>query len=173
MNISIFNFFFSLSTNPVIAWSSLFISNFLIYVFILAAIIIPLIYRRDYVYAVLTAGTGAAAFIFVYIVKNIFIIPRPYIAFHLTPLVLDGGYSFPSSHVTVIMALTILVWKVNRKWGIVFLIFTILTAFSRMIIGVHYPIDVFAGACFGVVIGSTSIWLNKFIKRFPIIEKYR
>lgn len=173
MNNIIFNFFFSLSANPFIAWSSLFISNILIYVFILAAIIIPLLYRRDYIYAVLTAGVGAATWIFVYIVKNIFMIPRPYVALHLTPLVLDGGYSFPSSHVTIITALTVLVWKVNRKWGIVFLIFTILTAFSRMIIGVHYPIDVLAGACFGIVIGLITIALNKFIKRFPFLGKYR
>lgn len=173
MNISIFNFFFSLSSSPAISWLSLFVSDILIYVFILLAIVIPIIYRRDYIYAILTACAGAAAWIFVYIVKNIFMIPRPYVVLHLTPLFLDGGYSFPSSHVTLIVALTVLVWNINKKWGITFIIFSILTGFSRMIIGVHYPVDVLAGACFGVVIGLFVIWFNKFIKRFAFLEKYR
>lgn len=173
MNITIFNFFFSLSSNQSIAWSSLFVSNVLIYVFIVVAILIPIIINRDYIYSVLTMGGVVASWIIAYIIKNIFLIPRPFVTLGVTPLFFESGFSFPSSHVTIIAALTVLVWRVNRKLGIVFLIFTILTGLSRMIIGVHYPIDVLAGACFGVIIGLCVIWFNTAIKRFAFLEKYR
>jgi len=172
MNILIFNFFFSLSSNALIAWSSLFISNILIYVFIIVAVMIPIIISRDYIYAIITAGAGGAAWVFAYIMKAIILVPRPFVTLHLTPLYMETSSSFPSSHVILTMTLTILVWKLNRKLGIVFLIFTILTAFSRMIIGVHYPTDLLAGACFGLIFGLCAIWFNKFIRGLSIFKKY-
>ncbi len=172
MNINIFNFFFSLSLIPSIASFALLISNVLIYIFIVTAIIIPIFVRRDFIYSMLVLGTGAGAWIVAYIIKHIFMEPRPFVTLHIVPLFMETGFSFPSSHVTVISALTVLIWNINRKLGILFLIFTLFTAFSRMIIGVHYPVDVFAGACFGVVIGLCIVWLNKVTKQFAFLRKY-
>jgi len=172
MNTTIFNFFFSFSTNPFIAWSALFISNVLIYVFILVAILIPIIKNRDYIYGAVNLCGAAGSWIVAYILKHIFTIPRPFVTLHLVPLFMETGFSFPSSHVTLISTLTVLIWKVNRKLGIVFLVFTILTAFSRMVIGVHYPIDVLSGACFGVLIGLGIIWFYKKTNQFAFLKKY-
>jgi len=72
MNILIFNFFFSLSTDPVIAGLSLFISNVLIYFFIIIAILIPIFVNRNFIYSIITFGTGAFSWIIVYIIKNIY-----------------------------------------------------------------------------------------------------
>jgi len=99
-------------------------------------------------------------------------VPRPFVTLNLVPLFMETGFSFPSSHVTLISTLTVLVWKMNRKLGIIFLIFTILTAFSRMIIGVHYPIDVLAGACFGVLIGLGILWFYNKTNQFAFLKKY-
>lgn len=172
MNITLFNFFFSLSTNPAIAWSSLFISNVFIYILIILAILMPIFIRRDFIYSILVFCTGAGAWVMVYIIKNIFMIPRPFVTLHIIPLFMETGFSFPSSHVTVISALTVLIWNINRKLGILFLVFTILTAFSRMIIGVHYPIDVLGGACFGVLIGLGILWFYKKTNQFAFLKKY-
>ena len=171
MNNILFKFFFSWSSFPAIAWSSLFVSNFLIYLFIIIALAFPLIKHRDFFYSILVGGTGFMAFIVSYIIKNIFMVPRPFITDHIIPLVVESGYSFPSSHVTVISALSVVIWKINHKLGYLFFVFTIFVAFSRMIIGVHYPIDVIAGMFFGIIIGLLALWFYKITKQFAFLKK--
>jgi len=161
MNILIFNFFFSLSTFPVIAWSALFISDFLIYFFILGAILIPILTNRDYAYAVFTSLVTGGTWLITFIIKNIFMIPRPFVTMHLTPLYFESGFSFPSSHVTVATAIAVLIWNKNRKLGIIFAVFAILTALSRMVIGVHYPTDIIGGFIVGLIISLTFIKIFK------------
>lgn len=172
MNIILFNFFFSLSSNPVISGSALFLSNILIYILIVLAILMPLFFRRDFIYSILVFCTGAGAWVFAYIIKNLFKISRPFVALDLTPLFMETGYSFPSSHVVVISAISVLIWYRNRKLGIIFFIFSILIGISRMVIGVHYPIDVIVGLCFGVLVGLISLWFYSFLKKFAFFRKY-
>ena len=172
MNTTIFNFFFSFSTNPFIAWSALFISNVLIYVFILVAILIPIIKNRDYIYGAVNLCGAAGSWIVAYILKHIFTIPRPFVTLHLVPLFMETGFSFPSSHVTVISAIATIVWSIDHKLGIAFFIFTVLVALSRMIIGVHYPIDVIAGFVLGILIGLFSIWFYNVTGQFAFLRKY-
>ena len=172
MNILIFNLFFSLSTNSLIASSSLFLSYTLIYFLILFAIIIPVIFRRDFMYSLLTFLTAGSTWVCVYIIKNIFIVERPFIALGITPLFLETGFSFPSSHTAVMAALTVLVWRLNYKLGIIFSIFTIFMGISRMVIGVHYPLDVLAGACFGVILSLVILWFYKRTNQFAFLKKY-
>ncbi len=171
MNNILFNYLFSLSVNPTIAWFFLFVSNILIYIFILWAIFYPIYKNRDYFYGLLVGGTGALAYVISYIIKNIFMIPRPFIALHLTPLFLESGYSFPSSHVTVITALSIVIWKINHRLGYVFFIFTILTMFSRVIIGVHYPLDVIGAFFFGIISAFISLWFYKKTNKLAFLKK--
>ena len=161
MNTVLFNFFFSLSTNPTIAWSALFISNTLIYVLVFLTIIISYIVRRDIFNIMLILGAGAFAFVSSYIIKIISKIPRPFVELKLTPLFMESGFSFPSSHVTVISAISVIAWNIDYRLGIVFFIFTILVAISRMIIGVHYPIDVLGGLVIGISIGLIFIEIFK------------
>ncbi len=173
MNNILFLSIFSLSLFPFIAWLSVFISNILIYIFIIIAILTPLLKKnRDYIYAILVGGTGLAGWVVSYIIKNIFMIPRPFMINQIVPLVLESGYSFPSSHVTVISALSVVIWKINHKLGYLFFIFTILVMFSRIIIGVHYPVDVVGGLIFGVLTGIFILWFYKVTKRFAFLRKY-
>jgi undecaprenyl-diphosphatase len=172
MNITLFNFFFSFSLNPTIAGLSLFLSNIFIYILIVFAILIPILFRRDFIYSILVFCTGAGAWVFAYIIKNIFMIPRPFVTFNLIPLFMETGFSFPSSHVVVISALSVLVWNKNRKLGIIFFVFTLLIGLSRIIIGVHYPVDTIAGLCFGVLAGLIAIWFYGCFKKFAFLKKY-
>ena len=60
--------------------------------------------------------------------------------------------SFPSGHAaTSFAAATILTATVPRFWSLWFLL-AIAIAFSRVYVGVHYPLDVVAGAALGAVI---------------------
>lgn len=172
MNILIFNFFFSLSSNSLIASSSLFLSYILIYFLIIFAILIPIFIRRDFIYSILTFVTIGSTWVAVYIMKNIFIVERPFIALGLTPLFLETGFSFPSSHVAVMATITVMVWKLNTKLGIFFSIFAVLMGVSRMIIGVHYPIDVVVGACTGVILGLFMLWFFRVTNQFAFLKKY-
>ncbi len=171
MNNILFNFFFSFSIYPFISWFFLIISNIFIYVFIIVAILYPLYKDRDYIYSLLVGETGLFAYILSYIVKHIFMIPRPFITNHITPLVFESSYSFPSSHVTVMTALSIVIWKINHKLGYAFFIFTILTVLSRMILGVHYPADVLGGMVFGTFTALIILWLYKATNQFAFLRK--
>ena len=73
------------------------------------------------------------------------------------------GYSFPSTHATDHFAMaffTILVfykkWIWIWFWGI---FWAGLISFAQVYVGVHYPIDVFCGALYGILIG----WLFAFL----------
>jgi len=59
--------------------------------------------------------------------------------------------SFPSSHATVAFALAFTVFWFNRPLGLVMLVLACLVTWGRVFVGVHYPMDVAAGAILGGV----------------------
>ena len=62
-------------------------------------------------------------------------------------------FSFPSGHTAASFALAISVAAVLPWLAGVLLVVALLVAFGRMYLGVHYPIDVAAGACLGTATG--------------------
>jgi undecaprenyl-diphosphatase len=77
---------------------------------------------------------------------------RPYVA-HPDSLTLFGARShdpsFPSDHATAAFAIAAAVLFFSPRAGRVFLVAAAAIAFSRVLIGVHYPSDVAAGALTG------------------------
>ena len=67
-----------------------------------------------------------------------------------------GGYSFPSSHATNHMALSLfIIWtlgKVVRKFRWLLLLWALLIGFGQIYVGVHFPVDVLFGFLLGGVI---------------------
>ena len=99
--------------------------------------------------------------------------PRP-----TSLIVLDSTptqLSFPSGHST--LAATIYSFfenKVFPKERVLLLILTLLTAISRLYLGVHYISDVFAGLLLGYLIGKLLLKLEKKIKVSEIkITKFK
>lgn len=87
--------------------------------------------------------------------------PRPYEVHQdiwLTGRPLDR-FSFPSGHTLHAVAFSSVAVFYYPALFIVVVPFAILVAFSRVILGLHYPSDVLIGAIIGFVIAMTSISL--------------
>ena len=65
-------------------------------------------------------------------------------------------YSFPSGHTLHAVAFTVVVAGQLGGWAWVLVPFTILVACSRVVLGLHYPTDVVAGAALGAVVGAAG-----------------
>ncbi|MCB0878941.1 MAG: phosphatase PAP2 family protein [Thermoleophilia bacterium] len=81
--------------------------------------------------------------------KQVFQRPRPDIAAYHA-----GGWSMPSGHATLAFALAAALLlaepRLRAWWGVLVLgAYASLTAFSRVVLGVHYPTDIVAGALLG------------------------
>ena len=74
-------------------------------------------------------------------------------------------YSFPSGHATVSFACaTTLALAVPRLTWPLFTLATLIS-FSRVYVGVHYPLDVLAGAALGVAIAIALRTLAAALRR--------
>lgn len=70
-----------------------------------------------------------------------------------------NDYSFPSGHaVTAFLAATIILAYFGWKWGLASYIVAAFIGISRIVLDVHYPSDVLAGAVIGIVLGELVIF---------------
>ncbi|MEK7819215.1 MAG: phosphatase PAP2 family protein [Bacteroidota bacterium] len=72
-----------------------------------------------------------------------------------------GGFSFPSSHATNAFAFVTLFSKFYKNYKTHYLVFGFLIAYSRIYVGVHYPLDILAGAIVGFVISYFILFCIK------------
>lgn len=78
-----------------------------------------------------------------------------------------GPNSLPSAHAGSSVAAGVVLAVIFWPWGIVFLLAGLLVAYSRVYVGVHYPLDILAGSAIGllaaaaVALGSPLLlWLT-------------
>ena len=89
--------------------------------------------------------------------------PRPYVAFREQEPLLETplDLSLPSGHAATSFAgATMLAFLLGRRWAAVLLVLALLVASSRVYVGVHYPLDVAAGALIGVGVTLVLRWLE-------------
>ena len=77
----------------------------------------------------------------------------PAVAMGTVPL---DAFSFPSGHTLHAVAFTLVAASYYPALGPVLSMFTGLVAASRVVLGLHYPSDVMAGATIGAAIASAS-----------------
>lgn len=107
------------------------------------------------------AATGTAGVLIYKLLKARLVRERPYIshgAIRLGAAPLDR-YSFPSGHTLHAVSFTVLFGQAEPLLMLVALPFAILVAASRVILGLHYPSDVLAGAALGLTLSQFSIAL--------------
>lgn len=98
-------------------------------------------------------AAGVSLFV-VFILKDIFKVPRPFMVDHMPAIALDPthDWSFPSAHSAVAFAIAITIWLHDKKLGSVFLIIAVFVAAGRIFANVHYPIDIIVGAIIGATV---------------------
>lgn len=98
-------------------------------------------------------ATGILAWGMGNLLKSIFKVNRPFITFtEVRTLVPESGFSFPSLHSTLITALAFAVYFKNKKFGYICLFIALLIGLSRVVVGVHYPLDVLGGFILGFIV---------------------
>ncbi|MEK7588935.1 MAG: phosphatase PAP2 family protein [Patescibacteria group bacterium] len=106
--------------------------------------------------------SSVIAWVLAYILKSIFMTPRPFLALsEVTPLWIEGGYAFPSGHSTAFMALAVSIFLCHKKVGYAFIGFAILIGIARIMAGVHFPIDILGGFILGAGVAYTIKFLQK------------
>jgi membrane-associated phospholipid phosphatase len=102
------------------------------------------------------------------ILKVVFHTPRPsWVSREVTTQEFQPGFGVPSGHAqnSVVLWGTIAYFlKKWWAWGVAILII-IMTGLSRLVLGVHFPIDVFSGWIIGTILLYLSLSLSK-----PIIK---
>lgn len=87
----------------------------------------------------------------------------------VTPAEVMGGYktsfSFPSSHAANITSSMLFLSLVYRRWMALPLTVMVLVSFSRIYIGVHWPLDVAVGMALGAVIAILAYLIFRRVYR--------
>lgn len=161
MNQETFNFFFSLSQNHFVATTAVFLSYPLTYSIVAILIVGSLFTHRKIFNFSLFTLTSILSIVCVGILKYIFHTPRPFVDHSIIPLVYEYSYGFPSGHTALFAGLAVALYFLNKKLGIILGVLALLVGISRVVIGVHYPIDIIGGAIVGGLAGYTIVKIFK------------
>ncbi len=93
---------------------------------------------------------------------------------HQSRLLLEhcsGGFSFTSSHAANHFGLAMFVFMtlqpIFKKYTFLFFVWAASIAYAQVYVGVHYPLDIFAGSLIGLIVGYLMGKL--FLKWQPVI----
>lgn len=81
------------------------------------------------------------------------------------------SYSFPSGHAGSSFAVATVIKFINKKFAAFVIIFSILMAFSRLYLYVHFPSDVIAGILVGISCGLLAIKIYDKFYNFIKMQK--
>ena len=88
------------------------------------------------------------------LIKNMVRIPRPITS---GLIVAEKGFSFPSQHAAVTMIVGVVMYSMDKRIGTVLIVLSLLVGLSRVVLGVHYVVDIFAGWTVGILLGLVFI----------------
>lgn len=112
---------------------------------------------------VIVLATGVADLVNALVIKQEFKRLRP--TYVLNDVALRSpvhyGYSFPSNHATNCFTIATVVACAIPEFGFLAFFGALVIAFSRVYVGVHFPLDVLGSALVGIIMGRLIWWLSK------------
>ncbi len=142
---------------------------------VLTAIYLPARYRRAGLYCVIAAAVAAALSdaTTVRLLKPLFARARPPFGLETVRLLLPGqapSPSFPSAHAANTFAFAFVVFTEYKRVGAALFAVALAVSYSRVYVGVHYPLDAVGGAIWGMFIGICAVsgrfYLGAFARRW-------
>lgn len=152
------------------SWNSPFFDNFMwnmsdklfwIPLYLLLVLMLWRRYGKHAVWMVIAIGAaaGLADFISSGIIKDWVMRPRPTREpaldgmLHIVNNYRGGKYGFVSSHAADTFALALLFSLLWKNWRVTFpmMLFCLINCYSRMYLGVHYPLDILGGLVVGCI----------------------
>jgi undecaprenyl-diphosphatase len=138
---------------------------------VILAIIMTIFRRYQLALCILIAIVIGIAY--VTITKNLIALSRPFVdLIGINVAYFPSDFSFPSGHATGAFAVFSVWCFKERRYYVPLLGFAALIAISRVYIGVHFPLDVVAGAVVGLIIGFwvARLDLTKWMHRLAAIN---
>ena len=137
-------------------------------VWLIAAAALAIAWRRPIVFA-RVGGAALTAHLVTTVIKDLTSRSRP--PLHVpepAPIIaLPGSSSFPSGHASVAFACATMLAATDRRLAIPAFALAAGIAWSRVYVGVHYPLDVLAGAVLGVAVATALLLLGAARRRSP------
>jgi len=149
-------------------WLGIFLASYLNYFLILIAVFLLIKEKnwrqRIYFFCLTGLSVILARGVFTEIIRFFYYRPRPFLALQFQSLLgnSDVAGSFPSGHATAYFALALAVFYINRKLGWWFLGAAFLVGLGRIFVGVHWPLDILAGAVIGL---GSAFLVRKFLPK--------
>lgn len=105
--------------------------------------------------------------------KPLFMRLRPTWDSHLSSLVhvvndyRGGRFGFPSSHAANTFSVTLFIFLVYRKnWILLLFVWPLIVSYSRIYLGVHFPLDIIVGWIMGTICATLSFLIYKAIAKY-------
>ncbi len=137
-------------------------------VWIVVAALVALLLRRPGVF-VATVGAVACADLLAFALKAVVDVDRPPLR-HASPdplVRVPTDHSFPSGHTSTSFAAALVLARAVPRRAWLFYLLAAAIGFSRIYVGVHYPIDVLGGALLGLLVATALLRLAGGLRRSP------
>ncbi len=180
MNEAVFYFFYHLPRqSPELYTAAIFLADYLPYIVVILAGLF-LLFHHEVIWAenpfrvfmekkkeiLLVFVSAFAAYFVSVILKILFHTSRPFMELkEVSSLFAQTGYAFPSGHASFFAALAMAIFFLHKKAGFVFMLFALLIGLSRIVAGVHFPVDILGG----FILGALVAWIiKKLTKQYTI-----
>ncbi|HFU7090072.1 TPA: undecaprenyl-diphosphatase [Bacillus cereus] len=163
----IFNFINKhVEENLIIDNMMIFLAEYAQFLFPIVLIVFWLLNKgKGRIFVFQTTLAFGIAFTLTKFIKMLFYRDRPFVSHLDINQLVDHSInsSFPSNHATSALVIAVSIYLFYKRLGIACLIIALGIAFSRIWVGVHYPVDVIVGIIFGSCI---SLLVHHYFRRF-------